>query len=348
MRASGNKPRRDSPHGRVVGIDMGASNVRFALADFDGEPIAVSAGKLRPEDGPEKMIGGIKEGVRAILDRDGAPGDAHRGRIAKSRVASRDSHGVLRAIAIGVPSPVDPESGAVAFANNLPGWRNIHLGREIMRAFRVPVLVENDANLAAIGEHWRGVARGVRNFVFIALGTGIGSGIFANGQLYRGRTGNAGELYRLNVEWPRWNDDFGEVGYFESHVAGLGIAAEGRRAFGADGPSPATGLVEERNAEFVFERFREGDPTARAVLERVFTVLGVGVADLVSVLDPDLIVFGGGVVKGAPDFLLETVGRVVRRIHPDIAPPIKLSSLEDKAQTYGAIYSALEAARQLI
>lgn len=328
----------------VVGIDLGASNVRFALADFRGKIVASEAERLRPEDGPRKMIAGIRDGVRAVLECNGALDGNHGG--AGRRPQARAPRRVLRGIAIGVPSPVDPKTGAVSFANNLPGWKNIHLGREIARAFGVPVLVENDANMAAIGEHWRGVARGAANFAFIALGTGIGSGIFTNGQLYRGRTGNAGELFRLNVEWPRWDEDFGDVGYFESHVAGIGLAAEGRKALGAEARSAANGLVEERDAQFVFELYRQGDTTARDVLNRTFTMLGVGVANLVSILDPDLIVFGGGLVKGAPELMLEVVNRVVRRIHPDIAPPIKLSALGDKAQTYGAIYSALGAAQQ--
>ncbi len=313
--------------GCVVGIDMGASRLRFALADFCGEILRDSMERIRPQDGPRKMIAQINQGIRALTKTAG--------------------HGRLRAVAMGVPSPVDAERGLVAFANNLPGWKDIRLGRELERAFRVPVYLENDANMAAIGEHWRGAARGVNNFVFVALGTGIGSGIFTDGKLYRGRSGSAGELFRMNLEWPRWNEDFGDLGYFESQVSGLGIASEGRRLLGAASPSDSAGLGEEREAHFVFKAFRRGDARARAILEKIFTMLGVALADLVAVLDPELIVLGGGVAKGAPDFLLTTVNTVVRRIHPG-PPPVKLSSLEDKAQTYGAIYSALTVARQAI
>jgi predicted NBD/HSP70 family sugar kinase len=315
-------------YGCVVGIDMGGSHLHFALADFRGDIVTDSNEKIRPEDGPQKMIAQIKEGVWNLARQAG------RGR--------------LRALAIGVPSPIDPERGVVAFANNLPGWKNIHLGNELEKEFRLPVFLENDANMAAMGEHWRGVAQGVNNFVFIALGTGIGSGIFVDGNLHRGRTGNAGELYRLNVEWQRWDEDFQDIGYFESHVSGLGIAAEGRRVLGQKAAGEAAGLAEERDAYFVFEAYRQGDHQARELLEKTFTMLGVGIANLVAVLDPDLIVLGGGVTKGAPDFLLATAERVVRRIQPDDPPPIKLSALEDKAQTYGAIYSALAVAREAI
>jgi len=314
-----------NPHfGYVVGIELGASHLHFALADFCGEILSDSIEKVRPEQGPRKMIAQIKEGIRKLAGHH-----AERGR--------------LRALAIGVPSPVDPRTGLVTFANNLPGWKNIDLLRELKRAVRVPIRVVNDANAAAVGERWRGVARGADCFVFIALGTGIGSGVFVHGRLHSGRTGSAGELFRMNVEWPRWRENFGETGYFESYVSGMGIAAAGKELANSRDAAEAGGLAEERDARFVFESFHRGDPQARAVLEKIFTILGVGIANIVAVLDPDLIVLGGGVAKGAPEFMLATVEGVVRTIHPD-PPPIRLSALEDKAQTYGAIYSALEAA----
>jgi glucokinase len=315
-------------HGYLVGIDLGASHLHFALADFCGEILRDATKKIRPEDGPRKLIVQIKEGVHQLA-------------------ATQSALGRLQGLCICVPSPVHPKTGLVSFANNLPGWRDIDLARELRQAFRVPVRVENDANAAAIGEHWRGVAHGLDDFVFIALGTGIGSGVYAGGRLQSGRTGSAGELFRLNVEWPRWQEDFGDTGYFESYASGLGIAAAGREMIKSQAADSPEGLAEERDARFVFDAFRRGDPQARAVLEKIFTILGVGAANVVSVLDPDLIVLGGGIAKGAPEFMLATVEKVVKTIHPD-PPPIRLSALEDKAQTYGAIYSALDAAARAI
>src|SRR5579863_5133440 len=308
--------------GRVVGIDMGASNLRFALAGFCGDILAHTTQKVRPEDGPVRMIAQIKEGIRRLAEAPPAVNESHP---AGSRPPRRGYRGRPLALAIGVPSPVDPRTGLVAFANNLRGWKNVDLRRALEREFRVPVSLENDAD----------------SFVFLALGTGIGSGIFTNGTLHRGRTGNAGELFRLNLEWPRWDEDFGDLGYFESQVSGLGIAAAGRKMLGPLASS------DERDARFVFEAARQGNTTAQAVLDKAFTMMGVAVADLVAILDPDLIVFGGGVTTGAPELLLDTVTRVVRRIHPQ-APPIKLSALKGKAQTYGAIFSALSLAYEAV
>src|SRR5437016_7741005 len=340
----GKKAAPNASFGHVLGIDMGASNLRFALADFRGEFLAHTTEKVRPEDGPRRMIAQIKRGVRRLALA--ASASAHPP-VPKRGTPSRSSPGRLRALAIGVPSPVDPRTGLVALANNLPGWKNVDLRRALEKEFRVPVYLENDGNMAAIGEHWRGVVRDASSFVFIALGTGIGSGIFIDGKLHRGRTGNAGELYRLNLEWPRWDEDFGEVGYFESQVSGLGIAAAGRKILGPPAEAQRATLAEERDARFVFEAARQGNCKARAILEKAFTMMGVAVADLVTILDPDLIVFGGGLAKGEPELLLDTVRRVVARIHRD-PPPIRLSSLGDKAQTYGAIFSALTLAQEVI
>jgi glucokinase len=315
-----------------MGIDMGASHLHFALADLQGEIQREYTQEVQPEAGPQKLISQIKEGVRQL-----AQVNSGRGRTGKRE-------GEVLAIAIGVPSPVDPKSGITAWANNLPGWENIHLGREVEEEFGVPVVLENDGNMAALGEHWRGVAQGVETFVFIALGTGIGSGIFVDGKLHRGRTGAAGELYNMNIEWRRWAEVFPDTGYFENYVSGMGIAAEGRRILGSAAKRKASSLREERDARFVFQAWRKGNPKAAEVLEKTFTMLGVGVVNIVAILDPDLIVFGGGIAQGAPEPLLSTVKKVVGHVHRD-PPRIMLSSLQDKAQTYGAILSALTKVR---
>ncbi|HVB28175.1 MAG TPA: ROK family transcriptional regulator [Terriglobia bacterium] len=322
--ANGRREIRLNPdYGYLVGIDMGASHLHFALAGFSGEIIRDAVEKVRPEDGPRKTIQQIKKGIQRLIP------------------ASERSR--LRAIALAVPSAVDPRTGLVLMANNLPGWTNIHLKDELQKEFRLPVYIENDANMAAIGEHWRGVARSADNFVFIALGTGIGSGIFINGQLYVGRTGAAGELQFLHVEWPRWNEDFGDTGYFESYASGQGIATLGRKLMKPRTGAHSKGLAETRDAYFVFEAFHKGQAKARKVLETIFTILGAGVANVAGVLDPEMVVLGGGITRGAPELMLSTVTTVARRIQPN-CPPILMSELGDQAQTYGAIYSSLMAA----
>src|SRR3989442_2328130 len=159
--------------GQVVGVDMGASNLRFALADFSGAPLSGVGGKVRPEDGPQKTIAHIAKGIRRLVRvRRGA---------------------ALRAIGISVPSPVDPKSRIATFANNLPGWKNIDLRSELERLFRVPVEIENDANLAAVCEYLRGGGRGRNDFFFLRPGTGAGSPGFCGSRHFPRRRRRAQE-----------------------------------------------------------------------------------------------------------------------------------------------------------
>ncbi len=317
--------RLDPDAGSVIGIDLGGSHVHYALADFSGEILAEATEKVRPEYGPRKLTAQLIDGIR--------------------RLKSKQKRRAVRVIAVGVPSSVDQEHGLVIYANNLPGWTNIPLGRVLTNEFRMPILLDKDTNMAAIGEHWKGAARGVDNFVFVALGTGIGCGIIIDGKLYRGFAGAAGEIYLMNLDWSRWAEDFRDTGYFEKYASGRGIAEEGRRQLPTPRAQQDHGLSAERNAFFVFEAFQHGDSRAQVVLEKTFTVLGVGLANIATVLDPGMIVLGGGVVKGAPTLMLRTVRKVISRLCPN-PPRLKLSSLGDKAQTFGAIASALEVARR--
>jgi len=307
-----------------VAVDMGASHLRFVLADKQAKILEESREPVNSEAGARGVIAQIRDGIRRLVP----PGEP------------------LLGIAIGVPGAVHPQTGKVFDANNVPGWQEVDLGQELEDSFHAPVFLDNDANMAAIGEHWRGIAQGVDNFVFIALGTGVGAGIFVNGKISRGRTGTAGEIFRMNVDWTRWTEDFPDTGHLETYVSGMGLAAQGRKVLqGGNGSRPSASLVEERDARYVFDALHAGDSQAQTLVETSFAMLGVGVANVITVLDPELIVFNGGVVRGAPELLLETVEKVVRRIHAR-SPAIRLSTLGDKAQIWGALHTLLEPDQQ--
>ena len=301
-----------------IAVDMGASHLRFVLADRQANIVEESRERVNSDAGARGVIAQIRDGIRRLVP----PGEP------------------LQGIAIGVPGCVHPQTGKVFDANNVPGWREVDIGQELEEIFRCPVFLDNDANMAALGEHWRGVARDVDNFVFVAVGTGIGAGIFMNGRICRGCSGSAGEIFRMNVDWTRWEEDFPDTGHLETYASGLGIAAEGRKVLSTGNGSGASSLVEERDARYVFEASQTGDAKARTVIENSLVMLGVGVANVISVLDPDLVVFNGGVVRGSPYLLLATVEKVVAKIHPK-PPALQLSALGDKAQIWGAIHTIL-------
>jgi glucokinase len=316
--AKGEKP---GLRGHAVAVDMGASHIRWVLGDSEAHLVEGNRESVRTDGRAEAVVEQIREGIARLLKRP-RPGE-------------------LLGVAIGVPGGVDPTSGKVLEANNVPGWREVDMGAELEQRFQCPVYLDNDVNMAALGEHWRGIAQGVDDFVFIAPGTGIGSGIFLDGQLRRGHRGFAGELFRMNLEWSRWEEEFPDSGYLEAYVSGMGLASEGRKLLSGDNGAMALSAEAKRDARFVFDAFHRGDPAAQKLIQKSFTMLGVAVANLVSVLDPELVVFNGGLVRGAPEFLLATVKTVVGRIHPK-PPRIELSALGDKAQIWGALETVLQ------
>jgi glucokinase len=306
---------------RIIAVDMGATNTRYMVADLRGHVHATFRDHAASGQTPENALKQVSARIRCLRD-------------------SHCAQGSLKAIAIGVPSAVHPETALLISANNLDGWKDVSVRDVLANDFGVPVLLDNDCNMAAIGEYWRGASIGVGNFVFLAVGTGIGAGIFIDHKIYRGRTGSAGEVYLMNVDWRRWNEDFGETGHVESYASGVGISEQARLA-GVLSRSQKTTDLDDRDSRRVFAAMRRGNPAASAVVKEVFTVLGVAVANLISTLDPELVVLNGGLTKGDPNLLLGTIHNVVHHVHRDV-PTIRLSALGDKAQLYGSLWTGLQ------
>jgi glucokinase len=305
---------------RVIALDMGATNTRYMVADLAGNTVATHrdhAASQSPEAALEQVMTRMQE-LRETYCAGGA----------------------LKAIALGVPSAVHPETGLLISANNLEGWGKVAMGEVLSQRFGVPVLLDNDCNMAAVGEYWQGAAVDIGNFVFVAVGTGIGSGIFIDHKIYRGRTGSAGEIYLMNVDWRRWNEDFSETGNVESFASGIGVAEQARLA-GLLKRSAKTTELDDRDSRRVFAAMRRGNPLAAKIVDEVFTVLGVAVANMIATLDPQMVVLNGGLTKGDPNLLLGTVHKVVHRIHRDV-PTIRFSALGDRAQLYGSLWTALD------
>jgi predicted NBD/HSP70 family sugar kinase len=214
--------------------------------------------------------------------------------------------------------------------------------RDLLEArLGAPVRVDNDANMAALGERWQGSARNVNDFVFLALGAGVGAGVVIGGQLHRGHHWYAGEISHMNLDFREWESDFGGRGYLESHVGAAAISQWQHVQPLVD----ASGDVARDRAAAVatiIAAARSGDARAAAVLEQLGVYLGTAVANVVAVLDPALIVLGGG-LSHARELLIEPIRRVVSRIVPNM-PLLEISSLGDDAQLLGAVNSAMEIA----
>ncbi|WP_330328505.1 ROK family transcriptional regulator [Streptomyces sp. NBC_00536] len=306
----------DPTAGYALGIDIGRSWLRVALADLSGTVVARSDVRNRARSSA------------AIADLVAATA----GELIASSGAAADK--VAHAV-VGTPGIYDARSGQVRFARNLPGWGKAGLFDRIRKDLGVPLSVHNDANLAALGEYTSGAGAGSRLFVYLMAGTGLGVGVVNEGRLFTGAHGGAGEIGF--VPW------FGGPGEpcrdkpetLESMTSGHAVT-EAARGFGMKGAP---------TARRVFDAARAGDPAALRAVELEGSRLAHAVAVVTALFDPDLIVLGGGIGHSG-DLLLRPLQDTLRSITP-LRARVVGSALGDDAVLLGALATALDAARDL-
>jgi len=226
----------------------------------------------------------------------------------------------VRAAGVVVPGIHDPATGR-AWAPNLWGPGEVALGEELRRHVPVPVVIDSDRSGYVLGEAWKGAARGATDVVFLAVGTGIGAGILSQGRLVRGSGGIAGAVGWFALD-PRWREDYGRMGSFETEAAGPALA----RRLGLPSGEEVTAAA------------RRGEPAARKAVDETVEWLAMGVANLISALNPQVVVLGGGLMQ-ASDLFLDPVRRAVRRWAQPRAVEqcrIELTALGEDAALFGA------------
>ncbi|NYE57326.1 ROK family protein [Carboxydothermus ferrireducens] len=311
----------------VVGIDLGGTKIYTALANLNGEIVAE---EIEPTTKDEtKLLHQLGNMVKGVIAKSAVP---------KEKVLG---------IGIGAPGTVDHRTGTLITAPNLP-WQNYPLKINLQALLRLPVEVDNDANLAALGEYRYGAGRGHKDLVYVTVSTGIGAGIIIDGQLYRGSSGSAGELGHTIVEpaGPRCN--CGRRGCLEVMASGTAIGERARQlvaeGFGQEILKLAQGNIEAINAKTVGEAFLAGDPEAKGILNEAAFYLGIGLANVVNLLNPSLIVLGGGVINIGEPFLElireELAEKALPQPYKDLT--VKKAVLGSKTGVMGAIALALE------
>jgi glucokinase len=307
--------------GYVVGIDIGGTNLRLALADRSGTVLARCSSSTVGACGANAVMPLIVDGVKKLLAEVGAPS------------------GALRAIAAGAPGITDCDTGTVIATSYLMGWRNVPLRDLLEDAFHVPAAVDNDVNLAAIGESWVGAAKGTRDFVFIAIGTGIGAGIVLNGRPFRGAGWTAGEIgYILVPGIPDMPHIQGEPGALESMIGGEGIKAQWQNLWRAEG----TALPRNLTATEIFDHALAGDPLARTILDQSARLLSHAIVNIDMVLNCPLFVLGGGV--GIHRAFRDATEALLKQRNMRAQPQLVCSALGAEAQLMGALRLALDTA----
>jgi predicted NBD/HSP70 family sugar kinase len=300
--------------GWVAGIDVGRRWVRAAIADITGTIVARRHERARVSS------------ARALIGQIGA---IARGLAADAGVGwDQVAH-----TTVGSPGVFEPTRGAVTLAPNLPGWGRHGLVEALLGELGTQVGVENDVNLAAVGERWKGLGRGVRDFGFLSIGTGVGMGLVLGGELYRGSRGAAGEVGYLPVGSDPHDPHVRRRGAFEEATNAAGVVRTAREA-GMTGP-----LTPQK----VFALARRGDPTACEVVATEARRLALGLAVVVAVVDLELVILGGG-IGGNADLLLAPVERELRALSP-LRPRLAASALGEDAVLQGAVATALAAAQ---
>jgi glucokinase len=305
---------------------VGGTLTKAAVVDLGGRCVAElsrpTAASIRPDEVPGHVAGLIDE-------------MAARASVARSEIAGA---------CVGVPGVVNHVTGLVVSCPNLLNWEGMVLASLVEPLVQLPVVLEKDANLAALGERWLGAARGVDYCICFTIGTGIGTGIILGGQLYHGALGGAGEIGHLTLLPDGPVCGCGNHGCLEAMASARAIVRDAQAMLAREPGSLlmelAGGRPESITAEMVLAAARAGDPGACRVVEPALDFLGIGVTNVVNVFNPDLVVLGGGVVL-AGDQVLEPVRQVVRRRarrlladHVRIVP----AELGSMAGVYGGAY----------
>ena len=272
----------------VIGVDLGGTKIYTALVDLEGNIIKEKTVETLAHEGEKAVMGRIVDTINYVID-------------------GTDKN-LIKSIGIGSPGPLDVKNGIIIENSNLP-FKNFAIVKTIKETYDLPTYLDNDANVATLGEFMFGAGKGSENMVFITASTGIGGGAVLNGKLFRGATGNALEVGHMTVstEGPRCG--CGNLGCAEALGSGTAI---GKRAKEAVLSNVVTSLKNYKNvtAKEVFKEAANGDRVAKNILNTSLTYLGIAVANTITNFDPEKVVVGGGVVNGG-DIVLDTIRNVV-------------------------------------
>lgn len=292
--------------GYVIGIDLGGTKMAGAVTNLLGRVVYSLKEPTCASDGPEAVF----QSLLSFINR-----------LAKE---SNISQRLIKGVGMGIPGVVESQS-VVKWAPSL-NWRDYPLVEKLDNHLDFPIFLENDVNLQALGEYWYGLGQGVDILVCLAIGTGLGAGIVLNGQLFFGAHQAAGEVCNLVADTSQLGKSFPGFGFLESRASGTGIAQR---------YSELSASNKEVDAETVFKLARQGDTTARAVVKDFTEHLAMAIVSISTVLDPELIILGGGVSREADLFLprLKDLAFPVLQTQPRLA----VSELGEIAGVMGAV-----------
>jgi len=261
----------------VLGVDLGGTNIKVGIISPEGQVLQRHSVPTEAERGPQAVAARICQAARECMQQAGA------------QLSS------LSGIGIGSPGMINLQEGLVEFSPNLPGWRDIPLKQMIEADTGLPVVLDNDANVAALAELWVGAGRGSSSLVLLTLGTGIGGGIILDGRIWHGGNGVAGEIGHMSIMPDGRQCPCGNRGCFERYASATGLVLNLREAVEAGTQTPLAARLDEVTARDIAEAAAGGDEVARRCVDKTARYLGLGVSNILHILNPQVVAFSGGV-----------------------------------------------------
>lgn len=282
----------------IIGVDLGGTKIATGIIDINGKILSKNKEPTLIKNGPE---GVISQMIRMVEEN-----------LKKIKISLKE----VKGIGIGAAGPLDTKKGIIIEPPNLPGWKNVQLVKPFKEKFSLPVYLDNDANAACLGEWYFGAGKGTKNMVYLTVSTGIGGGVIIEGKLYHGANDNAGEIGHMTINPDGPLCGCGNRGCLEAHASGTSIARYAKEILkGYKGKTLilefSENNIEKVTAEIVFKSAKAGDRLAEKIVNKTSEYLGIGVANVINIFNPEKVVLGGGVTK-AGEMLFKIVRKVAK------------------------------------
>lgn len=308
----------------VIAVDLGGTNLRTGLLDSEGAVLERHKESTHAAQGWANVVDRLIENIRN--QREGA--------LRKGLE--------IGAVGVGAPGVIHVDKGIVVKSPNFPDWNNLPLKELLEKALAIPVFIENDANAAALGEQWRGAGRDVTSMILLTLGTGVGGGIILDNKIWHGADGMAGEIGHMTLLPDGRPCSCGNKGCLEMYASARGIMLSYKQALEEAGDRPSANRP--ITAAEVYDAARTGSETAARVMNEMGRMLGIGIASLINIFNPQRIVIGGGVKDAWPLFIVSAREEIMKRAFevPAKRTEIVPSLLGDDAGMVGAAAVAFQ------
>ena len=307
--------------GLTIGVDLGGTKVRTAIVDSEGRIV----------DSERSLVSGHRDPVSITR---------HISEWVVGRLAARAAKALC--LGVGVAGQIDRTRGVVRYAPNLD-WKDVPLGAQLQKATGLPAVVVNDVRAAAYGEWIHGAARDINNAICLFVGTGIGGGIIADGHLIEGCSNSAGELGHLTLVSGGRQCSCPNRGCLEAYASGWAIAERAQEAVREDlllgrALTSLAGTIDQIDARVLGAALRSGDPLARKLIDETSQYLSAGITGIINAFNPCLLILGGGIIKGFPQFIREIEAHVHKHSLAAAVAPLKIvtAALGDAAGMVGA------------